>query len=98
MNKFKNVLLTVGLLSLTTLPTFAEEVNLLSDTNISSEANNTIELQNDGTFVIGTWSPDTKSGTISGYELQGNGMIGVSVGKKNFFSADVTIIKKVKNS
>jgi hypothetical protein len=47
MNKFKNVLLTVGLLSLTTLPTFAEEVNLLSDTNISSEANNTIELQDD---------------------------------------------------
>ena len=81
MKTFKNAFLSLSTLTL---------LSLGSTTHlIAEDLNTTNKIKNDGTFVIATWSPDTKSGTISGYELKGNGMIGVSGGKKNLFSDSV---------
>ena len=94
MKTFNNTLLTLSTIALISLASstqlLAEEINFLEEQNISMEVNSTTELKNDGKFVLATWSPDTKSGTIGGYELQGNGMIGVAVGNTNFFTDGIT--------
>lgn len=93
MKIFQKALLTLSSLTLISLTTstqlLAEEIHLFEESNVSSEVNSTSELKNDGTFVIGTWTPDTKSGTIGDYELQGNGMIGVAIGKSNLFTENI---------
>ena len=38
------------------------------------------------TFGAITWSPNTKDGTIEGYNLKGSGMIGIYGGKKDYIS------------
>ena len=81
MKTVKNTFLTLSTLALLSVGT---TTNLLAEDSTSMSG-----VKNDGTFVIATWSPDTKSGTVSGHELKGNGMIGVSGGKKNLFSNNV---------
>ena len=83
----KKIIITGLAIAIMTTLSFGEENRMSNEeSNITSKVNSTTELKNDGTFVIATWSPDTKSGTIGGYELQGNGMIGVAIGKTNFFT------------
>jgi len=60
-------------------------VALLTST-ITAEELSSSPQKSDGTFLALTWSPDTKDGTIAGYDLKGNGMIGLYGGKTNFIS------------
>jgi len=67
----KAFLTTVSLLCMNTSIVLANDINTID------------KIKNDGSFAIATWSPDTKGGAIEGYELKGNGMIGLSIGKIN---------------
>lgn len=62
-------------------------VTLLATTITAEEISSS--PQSDGTFIAMTWSPDTKDGTIEGYDLKGNGMIGLYGGKTNFISHNI---------
>ena len=64
-------------------------VTLLTTTIVAEETSSI--KQPDGTFIAMTWSPDTKDGTIEGYDLKGNGMLGLYGGKTNFISNSLGI-------